>query len=263
MSISRLITAPVSLEKDTPELFVCDARQPFAKFIEDQVDLDKAEIDDDYETSVPRNEISISALIDKIHNLSLRTRLQPPSSLTPCLELLDEALDNAFIELGVLHDSSRILPKSKRVAPHQGSGWDATKAVMGVGTKTKRPPKNPDPYAGREASGKQALPDAREPKRRKVEVTPHSSVSIPVYNPVPPFSQHLTQIQSFAPPPALSAPAPVPVSWQPPRIPTLPHPVQNVQSSFAPPPVSSAPVVQNIQTLFPPTNYDLFFSRNK
>ncbi|KAJ7862111.1 hypothetical protein B0H14DRAFT_2575577 [Mycena olivaceomarginata] len=77
-----------------------------------------------------------------------------------------------------------LLPKVKKTASNTGSGWAATEAAMRskpvIGATKKGPKKrtHTDPYAGGKASGKQAQPDARQPKRPRMSVA--STVEDPV-----------------------------------------------------------------------------------
>ena len=105
----------------------------------------------------------ISNLVDKLQHLSVHTRLQRPLHFIPALENLDRSLDDTFRDLGHGQIMDQVLLKHKRVAPNQCAGWNQTAEVMGAKIKSKHPPKHNDPYSAKEASGKRAQPDARQP----------------------------------------------------------------------------------------------------
>ena len=140
------------------EIFTLDKQDTEIQGMEDSGE-DLGEEDKDQE--------KISGLVDKLQHLSVRTQLQRPLKLTPALANLDQSLDAAFSDLGHTEDVDRVLPKHKRVAPNQRSGWHETATVMGTNIKTKRASKHTDPYSAKEASGKKAQPDAMRPLKRK------------------------------------------------------------------------------------------------
>ena len=107
----------------------------------------------------------ISALVDKLQHLSVYIWLQCPTHLSLALQNLDNAINEAFADLGHAQDFNHVLPKQKKVAPNQHS-WTETAEVMGARVKTKKPSKHTDPYSGKETSGKKAKPDARQPLKR-------------------------------------------------------------------------------------------------
>ncbi|KAJ7580323.1 hypothetical protein C8J56DRAFT_1057962 [Mycena floridula] len=184
------------------DTFVCDASETATEFVaEPGTELDdKSNADEEDDIEI---EISISSLVDKLHSLSLRTHLQPPSGITDNLKILDQALDNVFDDLGILPDE-KILPQRKNVPSHQGSGWEQAKEVMGTKRKLKKIRRHADPYSGREASGRKAAPDAREPKQRKINMPQESTstlISSPCLPIIPSISyQPLISYPLIAPP---------------------------------------------------------------
>ncbi|KAJ7572455.1 hypothetical protein C8J56DRAFT_807390 [Mycena floridula] len=151
------------------EQFVCDASEKFAEFVAAQPGSDD-ESDDDIDEANSEISISVDSLVDKLHSLSIRTRLQPPSQITQNLKVLDEVLTNVLNDIGIDHEKD-LLPRRKHVALHQGGGWQQTQQVMGAKRKGTKTTKHIDGYSGNKASGKKAEPDARAPKRRKIDVS--------------------------------------------------------------------------------------------
>lgn len=136
--------------------------------------------DDDSEVDGSLNEMEkISDLVDKLQHLSVRTRLQRPLHLTPKLEILSKSLDDVLQDLGYIEGVEQVLPKHKRVAPNQRGRWRETAEVMGARIKTTHISKHTDPYSAREASGKRAQADAKQPlKRRKLETRYLQSIQV-------------------------------------------------------------------------------------
>jgi hypothetical protein len=116
----------------------------------------------------------LNCILHKLQHLK-KTCVTPSTALTDSLRTLDNSL-NAVV------GDQLLLPKAKKVASNMGSGWAQTAEAMGskkvIGATKKGPKKrvHTDPYAGGQASGKQAQPDAREPKRPRLS-TPVASTS--------------------------------------------------------------------------------------
>jgi hypothetical protein len=155
------------------EIFTCDTNM-LPEDPADHVAMNMNNDSDDgndNDSVVDDAEMKVSDLINKLQHLAVRTRMQRPFQLTEALSNLDQALNTVLDELGHSRDVDKVLPKCKKVAPNQHT-WTETAAVMGANVKGKRKTIHTDPYSGKEASGKKARPDAREPlKRRKVDNT--------------------------------------------------------------------------------------------
>ena len=55
--------------------------------------------------------MKVAALVDKLQHLSVHTWLQCPTHLTPALQNLGNAIDEALTDLGHFQDFDAVLPK--------------------------------------------------------------------------------------------------------------------------------------------------------
>ncbi|KAJ7589533.1 hypothetical protein C8J56DRAFT_1049179 [Mycena floridula] len=133
---------------------------------ESDSDSDNDDASDDITDITPTDTTILSGLVDKLQSLSIRTRLNLPLSLTPTLEALNTAIENALSELGQSATDNKVLPPKKKVTPHAKNEWTATKSVMGVSVKTAKKRTHINAYSGSERSGKDAAPDARVPLKK-------------------------------------------------------------------------------------------------
>ncbi|KAJ7580697.1 hypothetical protein C8J56DRAFT_1057643 [Mycena floridula] len=199
---------------------------------------------------------------------------QPDESDEEVDNSLNQVLDDVFLELGVIHDA-QVFPHCKNVPSNQSSGWDQTKEVMGTKQKRKWETKHVDPYSGKQASGKKALPDAQQPKQRQIELSieapsssllPASSIPAPAF----PAPTHFPIID-----PALSD---FPASTYVPVIDPvflalsepIPTPVPPLSSQLTEKPKAMQPlkprnhakksVPQPREFVFPLSQYDTFFA---
>ncbi|KAJ6621437.1 hypothetical protein B0H10DRAFT_1945264 [Mycena sp. CBHHK59/15] len=86
-----------------------------------------------------------------------RSKATPSAMLTESLRTLDNTLNETVGDI-------MTLPKTQKVAPNKHTATEFTE-VMGVRRKGTKNRTHTDPYAGGQGSGKQAQPDAQQPKK--------------------------------------------------------------------------------------------------
>ncbi|KAJ6613807.1 hypothetical protein B0H10DRAFT_1951202 [Mycena sp. CBHHK59/15] len=89
-----------------------------------------------------------------------RSKATPSAMLTESLRTLDNTLNETVGDI-------MTLPQTQKVAPNKHTATEFTE-VMGVRRKGAKKRTHTDPYAGGQGSGKQAQPDARQPKKPRL-----------------------------------------------------------------------------------------------
>jgi hypothetical protein len=151
---SKWFSTAVSPGRDDDDLHD-DDDEPSGIESRDEADMEQA-------ASNALGQPEIEVLILKLQKLAVHARTAPPPFLTESLRDLDDALDTVLLELPLSDNDRLVLPKRRKIAPNQGNDFISTQNAMGMNVKT-RPRTERDPYQGKEAPGRKAAPDARQP----------------------------------------------------------------------------------------------------